>query len=126
METAEDNPILVSDLAPDLSEDDIGRVSDGYHTFDSLYRQRCVLFACLVAMFPDVSWKSRFHEGGEPCFGGEWFIVGIDTPEGAYTYHYPLEDWDMFKCPEIGCGKPWDGHTDADVDRLLSLVRQVY
>ncbi len=29
------------------------------------------------------AWKSLRHEDGELCFGGEWFIFGIDTPEGS-------------------------------------------
>lgn len=101
--------------------DDIGEFSDGYHTFNSLYRQRCVLFAALVNSYPQISWKSKRHDDGELCFGGGWFIVGIDTPEGSYTYHYELKDWDMFRCKELERGKKWDGHTDADVERLLSL-----
>ena len=24
---------------------------------------------------------------GQPCFGGGWFLVTIDTPDGAYGYH---------------------------------------
>lgn len=101
--------------------DDIGEFSDGFHTFNSLYRQRCVLFAALVNSYPQISWKSKRHNDGELCFGGGWFIVGIDTPEGSYTYHYELKDWDMFRCKELERGKKWDGHTDADVERLLSL-----
>ena len=27
----------------------------------------------------------------------------------------------MFKCKELECGKHWDGHTEKDVIRLLSL-----
>lgn len=48
---------------------DVGELSDGFHTFNSLYKQRCVLFATLVNLFPDLAWKSRRHEDGEPCFG---------------------------------------------------------
>ena len=40
---------------------DVGELSDGFHTFNSLYRQRCVLFATLVNLFPDLAWKSRRH-----------------------------------------------------------------
>lgn len=101
--------------------DDIGEFSDGFHTFNSLYRQRCVLFAALVNSYPQISWKSKRHDDGELCFGGGWFIVGIDTPEGSYTYHYELKYWDMFRCKELERGKKWDGHTDGDVERLLSL-----
>lgn len=99
----------------------IDEISDGYHTFESLYAQRCVLFASLVKAHKDKAWKSRRHEDGELCFGGGWFIVGIDTPEGSYTYHYADKEWDMFDCEELERGKRWDGHTDHDVTRLLSL-----
>ena len=99
----------------------IGEMSDGYHTFNGLYYQRMVLFAALVKLNKDSSWKSHRHEDGEVCFGGGWFIVGIDTPEGSYTYHYEDKDWDLFDCEELPVGKHWDGHTEDDVTRLLSL-----
>ena len=106
-----------------IPNNDIGEFSDGYHTFNQLYHQRAMLFATIVNLNKDISWKSWKHEDGKYCFGhdGEWFIVGVDTPEGSYTYHYSKEYWDLFKCQELECGKPWDGHTEKDVDRLLSL-----
>ena len=102
---------------------DIGDVDDGYHTFNSLYYQRLVLFATIVNNHKDISWKSRFHEDGSPCFGGGWFLVSIDTPEGTYGYHFEDKYWDMFKCSALPKGKKWDGYTDEDVTRLLSLVK---
>lgn len=99
----------------------IGEMSDGYHTFNGLYYQRMVLFAALVKQNKDSAWKSHRHEDGELCFGGGWFIVGIDTPDGSYTYHYEDKDWDLFDCEELPVGKHWDGHTEDDVTRLLSL-----
>lgn len=101
---------------------DMGAVSDGYHTFDSLYHQRLILFATLVNAFPEKAWKSRKHSDGEVPFGGGWFIVGIATPAGQYTYHYEDKDWDLFQCPEVEKAPEWDGHTDKDVERLLSLT----
>lgn len=102
--------------------DDIGELSDGFHTFNSLYEQRLILFAALVKAYKDKAWKSLRHEDGEFCFGGGWFIVGIDTPEGSYTYHYENKYWDMFDCPDLPRGKHWDGHTEADAEtRLMSL-----
>ena len=66
-----------------------------------------------------------------PSTGRGWFfsqhlsrhsgIVGIDTPAGQYTYHYEAKDWDRFDCEALETGKHWDGHTDADVERLMSL-----
>lgn len=101
--------------------EDIGDFSDGYHTFNDLYTQRAVLFATIVNQNLDKAWKSRKHEDGKPCFGGGWFIVGIDTPIGSYTYHYEEKYWDVYKCVELPVAKHWDGHTDKDVWRLLTL-----
>lgn len=96
-------------------------VSDGYHTFGSLYHQRLILFAALVNSHFDISWKSKLHHDGAMPFGGGWFIVGMETPAGQYTYHYELKDWDLFHCKEVDRAPEWDGHTDKDVERLLSI-----
>ena len=101
---------------------DIGDLSDGFHTFNGLYEQRMILFAALVKAYKDKAWKSHRHEDGELCFGGGWFIVGIDTPKGSYTYHYEDKFWTMFDCVELERSKHWDGHTEKDaMERLMSL-----
>lgn len=100
----------------------IEEITDGYHTFKDLYYQRLVLFATLCNTFKSLSWKSHKHSDGEECFGGGWFVVGINTPEGNYTYHYEDQYWDMFECKEIEFAPVWDGHTSSDVERLLGLV----
>lgn len=102
--------------------DDISDLSDGYHTFKQLYYQRMILFAALVKQNRDKAWKSLRHEDGGLCFGGGWFIVGIDTPEGSYTYHYENKYWNMFECVDLPRAKHWDGHTEEDAEtRLMSL-----
>lgn len=105
-----------------LKEDaaDVEKISDGYHTFADLYEQRLILSAALAKNNPH-AWKSKRHEDGSVPFGGGWFIMGFDTDEGCYTYHYELKDWDLFQCEELDKGKPWDGHTSKDVRRLLSI-----
>lgn len=115
-----DCPLKEQDVIP-IPHGGIGEVSDGFHTFNGLYYQRMILFAALVKTYKDKAWKSYKHEDGELCFGGGWFIVGIDTPEGSYTYHYENKYFDMFDCVELLVGKHWDGHTEEDVTRLLSL-----
>lgn len=106
----------------EIPETGIGDLSDGYHTFNGLYEQRMVLFAALVKAYKEKAWKSYRHEDGEYCFGGGWFIVGIDTPEGSYTYHYENKYWDMFDCVDLPRSKHWDGHTEEDAEtRLMSL-----
>lgn len=101
--------------------DEIDDVSDGFHTFKQLYYQRMMLFATIVKQNKDKAWKSLRHEDGELCFGGGWFVIGIDTPEGSYTYHYEDNFYSLFDCIELERGKHWDGHTEKDVTRLLSL-----
>ena len=127
-------PEYAVDRLSDIPADDvrpvptggIGEMSDGYHTFNGLYYQRMVLFAALVIAHNDKAWKSWKHEDGKPCFDGGWFIVGIDTPQGSYTYHYEDKYWNWFECEELPVAKHWDGHTEKDVTRLLSLdVRPV-
>ena len=109
------------EFAKTMGLDDIGELSDGYHTFNDLYHQRAVLFAALVKAHKEKAWKSWKHEDGKECFGGGWFIVGIDTPQGSYTYHYKEKYWGIFDCIALSRAKHWDGHTDKDVERLLSL-----
>lgn len=99
---------------------DVEKISDGYHTFADLYEQRLILSAALAKNNPN-AWKSKRHDDGSVPFGGGWFIMGFDTDDGCYTYHYELKDWDLFQCKELDKGKPWDGHTSKDVRRLLSL-----
>jgi hypothetical protein len=112
--------IHAADVRP-VPDGGIGEMSDGYHTFNGLYYQRMVLFAALVKAYKDKAWKSWKHEDGKPCFDGGWFIVGIDTPQGSYTYHYEDKYWNWFDCEELPVAKHWDGHTEEDVTRLLSL-----
>lgn len=104
-----------------IPETGIDDLSDGFHTFRQLYYQRMMLFATIVKQNRDRAWKSLRHEDGEPCFGGGWFIVGIDTPRGSYTYHYEASFYSLFDCKELDYAKHWDGHTEKDVTRLLSL-----
>lgn len=103
---------------------DVEKMSDGYHTFADLYEQRLILSAALAKNNPH-AWKSKRHEDGSVPFGGGWFIMGFNTEEGCYTYHYELKDWDLFQCKELDKGKPWDGHTSKDVRRLLSIPAAV-
>lgn len=107
-------------LLADMPAADVEKMSDGYHTFADLYEQRLILSAALAKNNPH-AWKSKRHEDGSVPFGGGWFIMGFDTDEGCYTYHYELKDWDLFQCEELDKGKPWDGHTSKDVRRLLSI-----
>lgn len=94
-------------------------VSDGAHTFGELYYQRMALFNVIVNQHKSESWKSKLHEDG--TMFDDYFIVGIETPEGPYTYHYEMKYWTAFDVRELKNAPPFDGHTAADVHRLFSL-----
>lgn len=99
-----------------------GEQSDGYHTFNELYRHRAVLFSVVVSRFSNLAWKSRLHHDGT-MYGG-MFIVGIDTADGPATYHYDIDPyWDMFKCKALDRAPTWDGHTpEQAIARIGTLA----
>ena len=116
-------------------DDADGSVSDGFHTFDELYRHRMLLTA---SWFRDLYWldveesedhqyrvhKSWRHSDGELCFGGGWFIVVATLPTGQISYHYPEADWSLFDIPELDLPDEYDGHTPEDVlTRLEAYAR---
>ena len=95
-------------------------VSDKWHTFGELYYHRMILFLALQKSYPNGAWKSKQHHDG--TMFDDSFIVGIETDEGQYTYHYDLECWSMFvDIPEVEFAPEYDGHKPKDVTRLLSL-----
>jgi hypothetical protein len=105
----------------ELPDTGIGDLSDGYHTFHELYHQRAVLFAVICNLYKDKAWKSLKHHDGT-MFDGGYFIVGVETPQGQYTYHYKLDHWDLYDVKELESAPEWDGHTADDAGRLLSLT----
>lgn len=104
-----------------LPEKYIGEVSDGYHTFNELYYHRMILFSVICNTYKDKAWKSWKHSDG--TMFDDYFIVGITTDEGNYTYHYHKDYWDMFKVKNLDFAPEWDGHEPKDITRLLSLVK---
>ena len=98
----------------------ISEFMDEYHSFHDLYTQRMYLTALAFNSNPSIAWKSKEHSD-DSMFPG-YFIVGITTPLGQYTYHYKLEHWDFFRVPELERAPEWDGHTSNDVQRLLSVT----
>lgn len=100
----------------------VGEVSDGYHTFNELYHHRMMLFAVICNTYKQVAWKSWKHHDG--TMYDDYFIVGVNTPEGQYTYHYHKDHWDKFKVQELDYAPDYDGHKPKDIDRLLSLLEE--
>lgn len=107
-----------------------GKLSDGAHTHEELYRHR--MWLTIYAIEAWKWWdgfeavKSRKHADGELCFGGGWFIVMVKLPAGWISYHYEDEYWDLFTVPEAELPPEYDGHTADDVvDRMRLSVGQV-
>lgn len=103
---------------------DLGQLSDGYHTFNELYEYRLLYNAAFfnelakLGMY-DVH-KSKLHSDGEIPFGdSNWFIVMAELPTGQISNHYEMKDWDLFKVPEKEKANPWDGHSPKDVAQRL-------
>lgn len=100
--------------------------SDGYHTFKELYEFRKLLTANLfrewhLSLYSEDYniHKSKRHFDGELCFEGRWFIISASLPQGQITFHYKIEDWELFNIPEKEKCLYFDGHTSQDVlDRL--------
>lgn len=93
--------------------------SDGYHTFEELYHHRMILFAVICNQNKESAWKARKHHDG--TMYDDYFIVGVSTDKGDFTYHYHNDNWDYFKVKELDFAPEWDGHKPSDITRLLSL-----
>jgi hypothetical protein len=105
----------------------MGKVSDGYHTFDELYEHRVVLFMtlCRVLSYGYKNapvWKSQVHSDGSTWAG--WFIMGINDVAGAQiTYHLPMSKWeDCWFAPTLEKAPDFDGHTSNDVLERLKTI----
>lgn len=114
---------------PEAEPGDMGEVSDGYHTFNELYRYRMLYNAAffnLLARNGQVEvCKSRKHSDGEKCFGSDdWFIVMAILPTGQVSNHYKSKYWDLFDVPERETAFEYDGHTPNEAaDRIEKYLK---
>ena len=95
-------------------------ISDGSHTFGELYHDRMVLFSIICETYKDSAWKSLKHSDG--IMYKDYFVVGIDTPKGQFSYHYHVDYWNYFSVKVLDFAPEWDGHTTKDIDILFELV----
>lgn len=98
-------------------------LEDNYHTMSELYYHRMVLFVTICKLAKEKGYnvfRSKQHQDGSMFEG--YFIVGIETPEGQYSYHYNLKYWNYFDMADTHEFSPeWDGQQADDLHRLLSL-----
>lgn len=114
--------MFIKDSINNLEEvKDKNLISDGFHTFGELYYHRMVLFSVICKVFKEKAWKSWKHDDGTMYDG--YFIVGITTDEGEFTYHYKKEFWDRFDVKELEYAPKWDGVKSVEnIERLRSLI----
>ncbi|EZX25713.1 hypothetical protein V070_00211 [Staphylococcus aureus C0673] len=99
---------------------DKSNISDGSHTFDELYHHRAILFSVICNTYKDKAWKSLKNDDG--TMFKDYFIVGITTETGDYSYHYHKNYWGYFNVAELDNAPKWDGHKPSDINRLLTLL----
>lgn len=107
-----------------LGIDDVGEISDGFHTFNELYYYRMLYNAAFFNRLPkEKVHKSKRHHTGEECFGGWGFIVMAELPTGQISNHYEMKWWDLFNIPEKEIADEWDGHTPKEAaERLYKFI----
>lgn len=103
-----------------------GETSDGYHTFNELYKHRVALFIALMHAYPAMSWWSRKHHDGT-MYDGDWIIAGMDLPNGQITYHMQGTYTQYLQSiRELSLAPQFDGHTPQEVvKRLLALNKSL-
>ena len=113
----------INTIIEDYKKQGISRksISDGWHSFEELYYHRMMLFSVICNQNKEIAWKSKLHHDGT-MFSPDDFIVGVQTPEGQYSYHYHMEYWDHFDVPVLDRAPEYDGHMPKDITRLKSIL----
>lgn len=99
--------------------EDKSKISDGSHTFEELYHHRAILFSIICNTYKNQSWKSWKHDDG--TMFEDYFVVGVTTEQGEYSYHYHKDYWKYFEVKELTYAPVWDGHKPSDIERLFTL-----
>ena len=100
-------------------------LQDSFHSMSELYYHRMVLFATICGLAKKQGapvWRSRLHSDG--TMFPDFFIVGVTTPLGDYSYHYQSKYWDYFDMAETLDRAPeWNGQVASDLHMLVSLFQ---
>lgn len=101
-------------------------ISDGYHTFDELYKQRNNLWIALCRIAHNKGlpvWRTIIHSDGTFSSRG-WFVLVIDKERGEQmSYHMPMDMWTETDFAEtLNRGYEYDGHTAEDVLNRISKL----
>lgn len=118
---------LIKQLVDEMDNSELTNfISDGAHTFGDLYYQRMVLTSVIAKTLVTIDkpsgkvFRSKLHADG--TMFKDYFIVVFQTVDGYFSYHYHMDNWDNFYfVKEIPKAPEYDGHTDVDVSRLLTM-----
>lgn len=93
-----------------------GKLSDGYHTLDELYDHRRLLFLAWVLSDGNPGhayWVAQHYPG--------WDLVVTHVRGQQISYHVPICYRDIVRgLPEKTVSEHvWDGHTAADVAKII-------
>lgn len=92
---------------------DLSQVSDGYHAFAELYRERSALTAALArSALAGVGYAYTLQDE-QPGFDGYRTVLYIDLPTGQVSWHFSDADAADFLQGIPDAGKPYDGHDTA-------------
>lgn len=83
------------------NRENVNKLSNGYHTFDLLYKQRLLMFMVICNTYGNASWKSRRHHPEDRLMPTGIFVAGITMPNGTYTVHCKMDIWDRFNVKEL-------------------------
>lgn len=95
--------------------------TDGYHSFDELYKHRMILFS-IICRGNNNAWKSWKHSDG--TMYDDYFIVGIGDENGYFSYHYHKDYWNMFDVQERDFAPKWDENNEVKIDELTNFLEK--
>jgi gp21 len=117
--------IIKEDYEFEKNNGEGSHLKDSFHTMSELYYHRMVLFATICGLAAKQGFKvfrSKLHADGS-MFPG-YFIVGVCTPEGNYSYHYNEKYWSYFDMAEtLEFAPEWKGERADDLHMLISLFQ---
>lgn len=111
--------------------DEIKKLSDGYHTFEELYEHRCLLYIGLItksSLVYDGYFIREHYEGWDllvaeldPIAGRDSFNGEVFDPQ-QISYHVPARMRPLYEHildERQSEEHDWDGHTSSDVVKRL-------
>ena len=122
------NAFCINEFLENISSD-VEEISDGYHSFNELYKYRMLYNAAFFNLLSKTNKviKSKKHSDGSiPFNDSNWFIVQAKLENGKIiSNHYEIKDWNMFKIPEAKVAMPWSGSTpEQEAEYLETYIKE--